>query len=502
MSTEIGGNLLCTLRKAYTEAVDLFRMKQTSDEAKTSRIKDTYNIDDVFAIVVEAKAKYEGRIKESKARRWLSALSTRIIYYGQILDVLSQHHPEYVSLAWGTIKFLFILVLNHEEMISELAKAVTKIADVLPRVKLQLETFQTEWMKDAIQKLYADIVNFLVRGLQWYEQGSLRHTFRAFSSPYKLLFQDLRDKIDESARRIDDMAITLSHAQISEMYKMIVRMENSINSYHLVHLFHFSGLSQGVNQIQVAQILEAMKDTQLPSAIESLRFCQAVRRRRVGRYEFDQSTLLPKLQEWSVASSSSMITIGGSAPTRFQTKDLATEMVELIENADKPVIWALKGRQASKPEEIQIDLLKHLTSQAVQLNNNNMIGHVSASFNAPRVQSARTEADWLQILKESLNGLSEIYVVVDMETLGLPFEGSYQSWLEFLGHFEALLHSVDGVVVKVVILSFRQDFIRFLGSASQTTIVPLRKKNVRSTGAKVKKSQPGRRKNISGMKFR
>lgn len=26
-----------------------------------------------------------------------------------IFDVFAQHHPEYVSLAWGTMKFLFIV---------------------------------------------------------------------------------------------------------------------------------------------------------------------------------------------------------------------------------------------------------------------------------------------------------------------------------------------------------------------------------------------------------
>jgi hypothetical protein len=39
----------------------------------------------------------------------LSKFSSRICYYGQIFDVLVQHHPEYVSLAWGAMKFLFVV---------------------------------------------------------------------------------------------------------------------------------------------------------------------------------------------------------------------------------------------------------------------------------------------------------------------------------------------------------------------------------------------------------
>lgn len=52
-----------------------------------------------------------GSNPQCKASKWLVALSERITYYGQIFDVLVQHHPEYVSLAWGTFKFVFTVSL-------------------------------------------------------------------------------------------------------------------------------------------------------------------------------------------------------------------------------------------------------------------------------------------------------------------------------------------------------------------------------------------------------
>ena len=33
------------------------------------------------------------------------------MYYGNIFDVFAQHHPEYVALAWGAMKFLFVVSL-------------------------------------------------------------------------------------------------------------------------------------------------------------------------------------------------------------------------------------------------------------------------------------------------------------------------------------------------------------------------------------------------------
>lgn len=72
---------------------------QTLFDGKTSML-------DVQLEVLDALKCYESK-SDSKVRRWLVALSERIAFYGQIFDVLVQHHPEYVSLPWGTFKFIF-----------------------------------------------------------------------------------------------------------------------------------------------------------------------------------------------------------------------------------------------------------------------------------------------------------------------------------------------------------------------------------------------------------
>ncbi|KAK7711697.1 hypothetical protein SLS57_007990 [Botryosphaeria dothidea] len=392
------------------------------------------------------------------------------------MDTLSQHHSEYVSLAWGTMKILFILVLNHEEMVSELAKAISKIGDVLPRVRLQLLIFRTAWMQEASQLLYADIIGFLMRCVEWYEASPWRHAWKAFRDPYKLSFNDIVEKIDDRACRMDDMANTLSQKTINEMHEMLSRVEKNINAYHFVCLSHFNGLGKSIQEVQVAQILECTREISWPNPIESLRFCHSVRQRRTRRSDLEYAHLLPKFQQWSDSSSSSLVTIADSAPTRFQTKDLATEMVELMEAAKKPAIWALVGR---KPMEVNegrtINLLKQMTNQVIQLNSKRMVGHVSENFNAPRVESARVESDWLEILREGLTGLSEVYFVIDMETLGYSREVIGSEWQEFFGYLERLVKSTPDIAIKVAVLSFRQDFIRSLSiSSPQLSLLHLR----------------------------
>jgi hypothetical protein len=63
---------------------------------------------DVQKIVENAQRLYASR-QNHKAHTWLAKATNGILYYGQIMDVLVQHHPEYVSLAWGTTKLLFVV---------------------------------------------------------------------------------------------------------------------------------------------------------------------------------------------------------------------------------------------------------------------------------------------------------------------------------------------------------------------------------------------------------
>jgi hypothetical protein len=58
----------------------------------------------VKAVIDQAKMKYDTSTKDTKARRWLLKFSARIMYYGQVLDMLAQQ--EYAALAWGSIKFV------------------------------------------------------------------------------------------------------------------------------------------------------------------------------------------------------------------------------------------------------------------------------------------------------------------------------------------------------------------------------------------------------------
>jgi hypothetical protein len=84
-------------------------------------LKKKHTIADVQGEIKKAQEKYHLRSKDSRTRKWLARFSSGVLYYGQIMDVLVQHHPEYVSLAWGTTKLLFVVSSQHHSSLSGLA---------------------------------------------------------------------------------------------------------------------------------------------------------------------------------------------------------------------------------------------------------------------------------------------------------------------------------------------------------------------------------------------
>lgn len=94
---------------AFEEGVKAFQ-EMTSDTKKKMLAQDvlgSYTMRDVLESVHEAKSHYQCDRARSKTRVYLSAFSHRVMHYGGVLDVMVQHHPEYASLAWGAMKFVF-----------------------------------------------------------------------------------------------------------------------------------------------------------------------------------------------------------------------------------------------------------------------------------------------------------------------------------------------------------------------------------------------------------
>lgn len=97
---------LAPAQAAYQHALRL--VTAHDPKKKHAWLSDKYAILDVQNEIQAAKDKYETK-SNGKVRKWLAKFSDGVLFYGNIMDVLVQQHPEYVSLAWGTMKLMFVV---------------------------------------------------------------------------------------------------------------------------------------------------------------------------------------------------------------------------------------------------------------------------------------------------------------------------------------------------------------------------------------------------------
>lgn len=97
---------------AFEAAKRYFKKTSSLKDQERSLLDTATCIEDVQEIVADSLAVYGTRSETSRTRKWLQKASGVICHYGTVLDVFVQHHPEYVSLVWGTMKILFIVSVS------------------------------------------------------------------------------------------------------------------------------------------------------------------------------------------------------------------------------------------------------------------------------------------------------------------------------------------------------------------------------------------------------
>lgn len=135
------------------------------------------------------------------------------------------------------------MVINHEELLSELARAVTNIANVLPRTKFLCELYPTEEMQNGIANVYAKILDFVLESVKWYKKSKLQHAFSAVVKPYKLSFKDIVDEIAERSRQVDELANAASKAELRDVNLEVGALRREIQQIY----GHFQMLNRTLN---------------------------------------------------------------------------------------------------------------------------------------------------------------------------------------------------------------------------------------------------------------
>ncbi|WQF76109.1 hypothetical protein CDEST_01123 [Colletotrichum destructivum] len=486
-------------RHAYESAVETLRNELTTDEYQTIWLRNQTSMQDAQDAVANALKEYQAKTKGSRVRTWLASCSSRVMYYGAIFDTFSQHHPEYVSLAWGTLKFLFIVsrpiiarggactrargllqqaVINHEELLVEISKAVSRIADVLPRTELHSVLYPTQRMQDAVSQLYAKIIEFIMMAVKWYKKGKLAHSFTAITKPFSLGFKPIIEDITERSRRIDELASAASKAELRDLHisihglnKTIVQLTEMVSfqqQQQALYSQSLLGLKEEHRQMFTNGQLEGIRTSVLlkdtPAAEDSLAWCRSMRNRRRQK----APTQLPvselsKLKHWVSDPSSSLLLAEGQG-VRTSSLDFAADFLDTVTEQGYPVLWALPSTVGSVGEDntggasVQ-GILRSLISQALSLNPA-VLSEGANPLTAKHFKTAASIQQWFKLLERCVSSLARLFIVLDIRAIQAAVEHEesetqHFTTSDFVERVSQLVAQRSHGGLKIVIVSWR-----------------------------------------------
>ncbi|CAG7561234.1 unnamed protein product [Fusarium equiseti] len=370
---------------------------------------------------------------------------------------------------------------NHESTIALISKALSQIADSLPRVELITILYPTDRIRKAVSNLYASLVRFFIRAHEWCQEGTMRHLWHSITQPPELRYQDLLEDITVSSREIDQLAAASGRVEIRDIslkLDSIVSKLNSLeppqsraildsnqtiitklDSFQALHSSALLDTNQRLSDLQFSQIMSHISEGKLGDPLEAFRYNVSVQIRhdRVRVYEttndFWQS---PKLQTWSTASESSIAIVKGSLRARHASRKFTINIIQQLQSKNIPVVWALRGAQ-NNPQDARAsttDLFKHLILQSFKLSHDGKT-ESTMSLQCAQFHRANTENDWLQLLGSALlRAQTQIYLVIDLAVTDhnlLP-AGGFSWFTAFQTLFAEMVKRSPQLRVKVLLV--------------------------------------------------
>ncbi|WAO90822.1 AAA domain-containing protein [Fusarium falciforme] len=165
------------------------------------------------------------------ALMWTKAVN-KINTFSKVIDVLVSSHPEYSALVWGSIKFLFLVTLSHQELASKISDAFCAISEALPEVDfLAIELYPVPHMQTTLATIYTHIIDFCARALKWYSKTTgnfIGKTLAAIKDPWALEFHDVVCQIQRTTARIREQAAVAHQAETRYVSSVISQVQQEV----------------------------------------------------------------------------------------------------------------------------------------------------------------------------------------------------------------------------------------------------------------------------------
>ncbi|KAK1635255.1 hypothetical protein BDP81DRAFT_47531 [Colletotrichum phormii] len=545
----------CIAEEAFRAVQRYFQQSHILTREEKTLITGSQSMEDIQSLVTATLEKYEATKASGEIRGWLERTSEIICHYGTILDVFVQHHPEYVSLAWGAMKLIFGSVVNHAETLKIVAKSTWQVGVRLSRVKIVSTIYPTANMRVAVENLYSCILEFLLIAHSWCKESKLRHFVHSFTRPRKLQYDDLLQRISIASDNITELAAVGSQAELRDMHTahsgklkgILSALEDAEKSHQqqldgltqlvsglrvsnerhekrldlIVFLLEASGLTMNdlITKVETFQYIQTSAQLDTNQRISDLHLSHVLatlsptfedpekcykyhlmcRNRRVSGRGANTSTnqfwLSPRLTKWSSSHRSSLIIIKGSFSVRSAMVDFGIDIIQTLESAGVPTLWALSSLDKSKHASMStaVDLIKYLTYQALRWSGS-LKTEKELSSRYSQFHTALKPKDWLKLLGQAVRSLgTNIYLIVDLATVLSSLDQA--DGFNLIDELCMMLDdpSIEGLKVKIVLLLYEAEWLRVVAKSDSAETVLVKSMKAKRAQAKERKQTVAKR---------
>ncbi|KAF4540190.1 Nacht domain protein [Lasiodiplodia theobromae] len=471
------------IAQAFNEAKEFCDKELKNDQKEIPLwLQGKSSAKDVLDSVMEAKRKYEPAQKVdggwmSKANNIWSVASTRIVYYSNILDVLVQHHPEYVSLAWGALKFVFVVTLNYKELSANIAHAFSEIGSLLSEIEVRATIHPNKQTQEEIASLYAQILAFCIKATRWYKRRKLANMLRAIATPWELEFEDVISSIRkhvEALRNLSSLAMLTEtrhmHMEMRDMHLEI--MENSRRTKEIhdatlqmltlsmqMGIGNFTASTYGVQTVALGNsdppVIFKLENVQkyLQSGItcpeKALEDGVLLRNLRRSRRSSETSSAWKSssLQAWASEPDSSIILINGSVIAKNDARDFVVDLIQVAQSEDHQVVWIFNAdSDDGRATMTAMDILKSLISQILSQNTDKFAE--ASKLSESMFQDCTTAEQWQKLFVSVVSEIPQLFILLEAQD---QLAGAVK---ELSDCWQRLMGSDTNTVVKVMIVTY------------------------------------------------
>lgn len=201
-----------------------------------------------------------------------------------------------------------------------------------------------------------------------------------------------------------------------------------------------------IRTVQLNQIMSAPFMTDIPSSGQSLSYCTALIRRQPQAVTLAASEI-EVLRRCSLDDGIFYIIL--ETPSPNDGKALLLNLLQQVQNAERPVIWALRFSDfRNRPPRLE-DILRILVVHALEINSEALTSN-AFPITFPSLRGASSQSDWLSILNRAVSGLREVYIIIDPDLLRFVAEENSCSAADLL---LALKQGITSSRLKIVVSS-------------------------------------------------